>query len=464
MPIQMSGRGRKNPNGHIEKFFEDSDLEYTIEQQSDTRYTVTYTFEDIDSAPGITGIFYPTNWLYSMTFTMGDEPGGLVNARVQRIPSINSVPDPDDSTPVFYDRYRVTLTIDSNSDQRSLTLGAPTPQIWNQNADFYFNSLEINQGIALAGSGNIEGTAARDFLQGGNGNDTIDGKGGNDYLLGGAGGNDALIGGDGDDELNGFGTVASTVSQFDTLIGGTGRDEFILGGVWGVSYVEPGDGYAVIQDWTPGEDRIRVEDVPDGAYSLEFKSVSGIGSSARDTEIYFTDASGSRDRIAIVKDTVNVSVERDFDRVTSRSTDPNDIIRIDGTTGNDTLVGTDWNDQLNGFGYSDSTSPQFDILTGGGGSDVFVLGGSSYVAYVEEGDGYAVITDWTPGEDRIQVKEAVSGESYSLEFKSVSGIGSAAQDTEIYFTNASGNRDRIGIVRDTTNVSLVRDFISVEVF
>jgi Ca2+-binding RTX toxin-like protein len=167
--------------------------------------------------------------------------------------------------------------------------------------------------LTLAGNAAINGTGNElpNVIKGNNASNSLSGEAGNDTLIGG-GGNDNLSGGEGDDSLNGFGTVTSTVSQFDTLSGGAGSDHFVLGGAWGVSYVEPGDGYAVITDWNAGQDRIKVKNVTGGAYSLEFKSLGGIGSALFDTEIYFTDARGFKDRIAIVQDTINVNLSRDF--------------------------------------------------------------------------------------------------------------------------------------------------------
>lgn len=161
------------------------------------------------------------------------------------------------------------------------------------------------------------GDSGNDSLDGGAGNDTLNGWAGNDTLIGGLG-NDILNGGDGNDRLNGFGTSASAVSQFDTLTGGTGSDTFVLGGSWGVSYNEAGDGYAVITDWDPKAhifdfiyDRIEVKGFA-SQYKLETVSVAGIGTVANDTEIYFNNGGGNWDRIAIIQDSTNVSISRDF--------------------------------------------------------------------------------------------------------------------------------------------------------
>jgi Ca2+-binding RTX toxin-like protein len=167
-----------------------------------------------------------------------------------------------------------------------------------------------NNDFLDGGSGNdaVYGGFDNDTLYGGNGNDTLYGEEGTDTLIGGLG-NDSLVGGDGYDRLNGYGTTVTNDSQFDTLNGGAGRDDFILGGTWGVSYVETGDGYAIITNWDSTSDWIEVRG-SSSQYSLDF-SRNVVGTSALDTEIYYT-GGGGRERIGIVQDTTNVSISPDF--------------------------------------------------------------------------------------------------------------------------------------------------------
>ncbi|NJP10244.1 MAG: calcium-binding protein [Leptolyngbyaceae cyanobacterium RU_5_1] len=155
----------------------------------------------------------------------------------------------------------------------------------------------------FGGNGNdtLKGYDGHDFISGDAGNDRIEGETGNDILIGGFG-NDTLKGGMGNDRLNGYGTFANNDGQFDILEGGAGADTFVLGGGWGVSYNETGDGYAIIADFNYGEgDKIEVKGSI-SQYKLEYTSVSGIGGSALDTEIYFLRAPGNWERIGIVQD------------------------------------------------------------------------------------------------------------------------------------------------------------------
>lgn len=485
MPIKMDGKGRKNPFGIVDKDVSQEYREEDVEVSQSGPYTiVSFDVRDIDFDrdsstrldPGSSGSTSSGIQIFSMSFELSDdEPGGIVQAKVQRVAEDDPVTEPDGNT-YTYLKYRITLTIDptlSDSNQRRITLGAPAPLAWDPEtntvdqtggapgADFYFSDLGVEEGIAISGNGLLEGTSALDCLTGSNKNDTLNGLGGDDYMLAGLG-KDSLNGGSGSDFLNGFGATASTAPQIDELVGGSGSDTFVLGGAWGVSYVEEGDGYALIQDWNADEDKIQIRNLPKGQYSLEFRSINGIGSGAEDTEIYFTDASGFKDRIAIIKDAT------DIDNPGSADDSGNDFIRftaidggrtIVGGVSNDNLTGNDADETLNGFGESASEAPQIDTLTGGYGLDTFVLGGFWGVSYVEEGDGYAVIKDWDANQDYIQVADVLGG-TYSLD-KSRNVIGSGAKDTELYFTDSDGSRDRIGIVQDTANVQIGRDFLFV---
>lgn len=162
----------------------------------------------------------------------------------------------------------------------------------------------------------ITGNSLRNEIDGSIGNDVLTGGGGDDVLRGGNG-NDRLEGGDGDDLLNGYQDFTGATSnggagQIDTLIGGLGSDTFELNLREGnrPAYVEdPGDGYALIQDWQPGIDKIRLDFsaftgsgfLDATRYQIETRAIAGIGTAALDTEIYFV-VGTLRDRIAIIQD------------------------------------------------------------------------------------------------------------------------------------------------------------------
>ena len=79
------------------------------------------------------------------------------------------------------------------------------------------------------------------------------------------------------------------------------------------------------------------------------------------------------------------------------------------------------------------------------------------MSYVESGNGYAIITDWDASSDYIEVLGSSS--QYQLDF-SQSWAGSSANDTGIYYTGGGG-KELIGVVQDTTNVSISGNFTFV---
>lgn len=120
-----------------------------------------------------------------------------------------------------------------------------------------------------------------------------------------------------------------------------------------------------------------------------------------------------------------------------------------GGSGNDILMGEAGNDTLTGSNPDEwnSGSGEYDILTGGIGADIFVLG-DSYEAYYQDdlGSSYATITDfdWYEG-DRIRAFGSV--DDYSLQEDTFNG------GIDIMYRG-----DLIGYVSNTTDVSISDDF------
>ncbi len=117
-----------------------------------------------------------------------------------------------------------------------------------------------------------------------------------------------------------------------------------------------------------------------------------------------------------------------------------------GRAGHDRLLGRGGDDHLNGYGVSGT---EYDTLSGGLGNDTFVLGGSWGVSYL--GNGYATITDWNSS-DYIEargnsVRHTYGSSAYTLDYSQDWG-GASAVDTAIYY-----GLDLIAVVEDTTAVS-----------
>jgi Ca2+-binding RTX toxin-like protein len=127
--------------------------------------------------------------------------------------------------------------------------------------------------------------SASDVRLGSNAIDRVSGRSSADRMFG-AGGNDALDGLSGDDRLFGCSPEAGGGrNEVDQLTGGSGRDAFVLGSSNGVFYDDGsarlsgrGD-YALIRDFTPGQDRL-VLSGGQSDYLLDSKSgVTGVSGS-----------------------------------------------------------------------------------------------------------------------------------------------------------------------------------------
>lgn len=204
----------------------------------------------------------------------------------------------------------------------------------NNKISGFLNSLIADGGggddliIGAHESDQLWGGSGDDLISGNNGNDLIDGGTGDDALFGGwdndslygGGGNDGLHGGWGDDWLNGYG---GTFNERDELLGDEGADVFVLGDYLpnsrsGQTYYTDvplsfgrfgrlvSNSYAIITDFSAAEaDKIQVYGAVSD-YRLEVDSF-GVGTAGLDTAIY----KGS-DLIAIVQDTTDVALWRDF--------------------------------------------------------------------------------------------------------------------------------------------------------
>jgi Ca2+-binding RTX toxin-like protein len=138
----------------------------------------------------------------------------------------------------------------------------------------------------------------------------VEGKGGNDAILGGifddtlegGAGDDLIRGNDGNDILQGS-DLSNSVEK-DTLLGGGGADTFVLATSNGSLYL--GDGFATLLDfkWWEGDKIQVVGSISD--YRLDMTQ-NFSGNPALDTAIY-----RGNDLIAVVQDTTDVIPAFDF--------------------------------------------------------------------------------------------------------------------------------------------------------
>jgi serralysin len=219
----------------------------------------------------------------------------------------------------------------------------------------------------------LDGTFGYDLIQGLAGDDTIQGFGDADRLFGGAG-DDTILAGDGDDRALGE-------KGNDLLLGGDGMD-------W--------------LEGNEGNDRLWGENGEDTLYGD--KGNDSLNGGEGSDHLYGGDG----------QDTLEGSLSNDI----LYGEAGNDILR--GGEGYDTLDGGDGNDTLIGFSAASLLGGEEDVLTGGKGKDLFILGDRKRVYYddgIAEFNGEfdrAIITDFNAKEDRIQLKG--SAELYSLDF------------------------------------------------
>ncbi|OKH41007.1 hypothetical protein NIES2119_01505 [[Phormidium ambiguum] IAM M-71] len=124
-----------------------------------------------------------------------------------------------------------------------------------------------------------------------------------------------------------------------------------------------------------------------------------------------------------------------------------------GGTGSDRIFGDDGNDVLTGVNaVVDKGFGEIDLLTGGDGSDRFVLGDTQETFYNDDDintsgiSDYALFTDFNPWEDTIQLSGSIS--SYSLG-ESPTGLTAG---TAIFLNETSS--ELIAIIQNSTNLSL----------
>ena len=270
------------------------------------------------------------------------------------------------------------------------------------------------------GNDNILGGSEDDFIRGGAGSDTVRGQTGNDDISGNAG-NDKLFGDSGRDDI--FGDSGNDTirggSAADRLFGDAGNDD-IRGGT-GDDRIFGGTGNDLLLG-NSGVDRIAGENGNDRIHGgLGDDILQGnagndliIGNSGED-ELAGNDGN----------DRLNGGSEDDIltggngnDRLNGGSEDDT----LTGGSGNDRLNGNQDNDLLIGIDSTDSDLGlgEQDTLTGGANKDTFVLANENGLFY-DDGDAttsgvddFALITDFKPSQDTIQLQG--SADLYSLDF------------------------------------------------
>ncbi|MBD1869928.1 pre-peptidase C-terminal domain-containing protein [Cyanobacteria bacterium FACHB-471] len=340
----------------------DSFLEFTA-TFSDTYYVGVSSFPNNLYDPFVAGTG-------SVSGTTGD-----YNIEISLAAPIEFIGTPDDDLIVGTNGFDLISGLEGNDNLLGL---AGSDQIFGGDGD----------DVIIAGDGNdtIEGENGADEIYGDLGNDTIAGGNGFDVILGGDG-NDVISGGRGKDRIFGdFGDDVLSGEQGDDIINaGEGSDSVFgdaggdrLFGDFGFDFLEGGAGNDFVDGG--GDD--------DSAFG-------GIGDDQLFGSFGFDLLDGGDGADVLIG-----GVDSDS---------------LNGGDGNDTLIGVDPFNPGFGLGFF-----EIDFLTGGLGSDTFVLGDSGSI-YYNDGDpasggdnDYALITDFDLNQDVIQLSG--SADFYSLDF------------------------------------------------
>ena len=333
----------------------------------------------------------------------------------------------------------------------------------------------------IFGGDGTGGDPGNDSLLGGAGNDTIEGGAGNDLIFGGDldgvdPGEDSLLGGDGNDTLEG-GAGNDLIfggDPFDTVPGSNGGDDSIVGGA-GNDTLDGGSGNDLIfggspsglPPGTPDNDHIRAglgDDTVEGGAGDD-TILGGAGADVLTGNEGFDKFEGGSgaDSISELSDPTNFVVtatqiiidgvaEQFFDvegavliggpgdNLLDASEFPGPV-RIVGGAGNDTLIGSDFDDVLDGGPGNDQLSggDGNDVLDGGPGNDN-VDGGNDNDTYVQQPGSADVFTD-VQGIDSIDFSSANFAIELDLNLTTTQTVDSVGNQLTLngVFENARGS-------------------------
>jgi len=322
-----------------------------------------------------------------------------------------------------------------------------------------------------AGSGNnrLTGNALSNRLAGNGGNDTLEGESGDDTLIGGSG-NDRISGGSGTDTaiFNGQVTVDlrstkaqntgegnDTLISIENLVSGTGNDR--LTGSSAANRLT-GNGGNDTLDGHSGNDTLI------GGSGNDNLS----GGSGTDTAIFtgtvtvdlrLTGAQNTGEGIDRLVSIENLESGAGDDRLTG-NTGSNRLAAhggndsLFGDAGNDTLLGGDGNDWLDGGSGNDriEAGDGNDTLLGGIGRDTLLGSANADIFVFRTGAGADVISDFTPGLDRVAFDFTPA--DFALNYWNQSTILNGLSDT------TSGAVLRLGGVQIVTFTNVDRSDLS----
>ncbi|WP_435257285.1 calcium-binding protein [Thioclava sp. FR2] len=315
--------------------------------------------------------------------------------------------------------------------------------------------------------GSAQGADGDDTLRGGGGNDTLRGEGGDDRIeacggndnIGGGAGNDLILvlsgsnmiwGGLGDDSIEG-GTGADTIygggvgrnrlmgnGGNDVLFAGSGGD--FIGGGAGNDFIRGGDGSDTIFGGAD-DDNIGGGAGDDLIFASSGRNIiwGGLGNDTLNGALGSDTLQGGAGSDQIFGDGGNDFLLGEDGNDTIWAGQGNDF--VGGGAGDDVMYATNGVNRIYGGVGNDTIHAGLgrDVMTGSPGADVFVF---SDLATIGIGTGRDVITDFTPGSDKIDLRDL------DQTFNGVAGLIGGGHSSFYFFAPAGlliGDQDGDGV-------------------
>ncbi|HMB09119.1 calcium-binding protein, partial [Saliniramus sp.] len=259
----------------------------------------------------------------------------------------------------------------------------------------------------------------------------IEGTPGNDELFGAIDENNHIIGGAGDDILHAVGgkNILDGGTGDDALHSGTGADTFVF---------RAGDGINNVSGFDPAQDHIALDGIAHADISF-YQYWNGAQIYLADgTDFFFEDLTGvTMDDFSFV----------DMDGNPIDTSEP--LIVLQGTTGDDTLVGSaTQNNHISGDAGDDFLDgvDGDNILDGGTGNDFMASGVGEDTFVFRLGDGQNVVENFDPMQDHIAL-DGLDEEDLTLADHGSGSALVAADGTEFWLIGMTGvNRTDLSFV------------------
>ncbi|WP_158269563.1 Calx-beta domain-containing protein, partial [Microcystis sp. 0824] len=247
------------------------------------------------------------------------------------------------------------------------------------------------------------------------------------------------------------GNVVKNVERFNNLTTGTGNDSISFTGSFNET-IATGEGNDTINGGR-GQDNVNGGDGND-LLIVNYSSNTYAGTTTypagMNSSIYQSGGAWSGSFSAYINSSGNTDYV-DFSNI--------ERFQITGTNANDTITTGGGNDIITGVNPNSSTpgKGEIDSLTGGAGSDRFILGDATWIGY-DDGNttnagtsDYATIADFNTTDDTIQLRGASS--DYLL---TVSG-----SNTKLYINKPGTEPDElIAVINNQTALSLTASYFS----